>query len=285
MDFFDDALQFRSVCSIELFTTIAIVVVAGVCFATTMQHTKPISVNFHFTRQCNYSCGFCFHTAKTSYLLPLDEQKRGLQELANAGMRKVNFSGGEPFLVERGKRVGELVRYCKETLRLESVTVVTNGSLVKERWFADYGKYLDILAVSCDSFDQDINAKIGRKHRDKDHVKSLLNVREWCASHNVLFKLNTVVNTYNKKVDMSEEINRIKPCRWKIFQALPIEGENAGKEALRQVEPFLITSDEFDAFIDRHKKVIDRPDVIVPESNTKMQNSYLVRAQHQHARN
>ena len=103
--------------------------------------------------------------------------------------------------------------------------------------------------------------------------------------HNVLFKLNTVVNTYNKKVDMSEEINRIKPSRWKIFQALPIEGENAGKEALRQVEPFLITSDEFDAFIDRHKKVIDRPDVIVPESNTKMQNSYLVRAQHQHARN
>ena len=31
----------------------------------------PESVNFHFTRQCNYSCGFCFHTAKTSFLLPL----------------------------------------------------------------------------------------------------------------------------------------------------------------------------------------------------------------------
>ena len=26
----------------------------------------PISVNRHFTRQCNKTCGFCFHTAKTS---------------------------------------------------------------------------------------------------------------------------------------------------------------------------------------------------------------------------
>ena len=32
----------------------------------------PESVNFHFTRQCNYSCGFCFHTAKTSSLLPME---------------------------------------------------------------------------------------------------------------------------------------------------------------------------------------------------------------------
>ena len=33
----------------------------------------PLSVNYHFTRQCNYSCGFCFHTAKTSFVLPLDK--------------------------------------------------------------------------------------------------------------------------------------------------------------------------------------------------------------------
>lgn len=28
----------------------------------------PRSVNYHFTRQCNYQCGFCFHTAKTSHV-------------------------------------------------------------------------------------------------------------------------------------------------------------------------------------------------------------------------
>ena len=51
----------------------------------------PESVNYHFTRTCNYSCGFCFHTAKTSFNLPLEEAKRGLEMLVKEGMKKVCF--------------------------------------------------------------------------------------------------------------------------------------------------------------------------------------------------
>ena len=47
--------------------------------------TTPTTVNYHFTRQCNYKCGFCFHTAKTSFVLPLEEAKRGLLMLKEAG--------------------------------------------------------------------------------------------------------------------------------------------------------------------------------------------------------
>ena len=52
-------------------------------------NTIPESVNYHFTRTCNYSCGFCFHTAKTSFNLPLEEAKRGLEMLVKEGMKKV----------------------------------------------------------------------------------------------------------------------------------------------------------------------------------------------------
>jgi hypothetical protein len=45
----------------------------------------PTSVNYHFTRKCNYECGFCFHTAKTSFVLPIDEAKRGLRVLTESG--------------------------------------------------------------------------------------------------------------------------------------------------------------------------------------------------------
>lgn len=58
----------------------------------------PISVNYHFTRRCNKECGFCFHTAKTSHIATPEEAKRGLALLKKAGMRKLNFAGGEPFL-------------------------------------------------------------------------------------------------------------------------------------------------------------------------------------------
>lgn len=55
-------------------------------------------------------------------------------------MEKINFSGGEPFIEGRqGKFVGEMVRYCKEKLHL-SVSIVSNGSLIKEQWFKEYGE-------------------------------------------------------------------------------------------------------------------------------------------------
>ena len=50
-----------------------------------VSEVKPASVNYHFTRQCNYQCGFCFHTAKTSFVLPIDKAKQGLKLLKEAG--------------------------------------------------------------------------------------------------------------------------------------------------------------------------------------------------------
>lgn len=58
----------------------------------------PMSVNYHFNRRCNKECGFCFHTAKTSHIATPEEARRGLVLLKKAGMRKLNFAGGEPFL-------------------------------------------------------------------------------------------------------------------------------------------------------------------------------------------
>lgn len=77
--------------------------------------------------------------------------------LLHVGMEKINFSGGEPFLPDRGRHLGEMVKYCKKELKLPSVTIVTNGSLVKEKWFKEYGRYVDIMAVSCDSFNEETN--------------------------------------------------------------------------------------------------------------------------------
>lgn len=71
---------------------------------------------------------------------------------------------------------------------------------------------------------------------------------------------------------MREHILALKPDRWKVFQALRLEGENSGKGAKREVETFLISSEEFQAFVKRHEET----GVIVPESNSAMQNSYLI---------
>ena len=56
------------------------------------------------------------------------------------GMQKLNFSGGEPFIHQGGRYVGELTKYCKEELKLPSVSIISNGRLCKEKWFSEYGK-------------------------------------------------------------------------------------------------------------------------------------------------
>ena len=124
----------------------------GLCYFTKYRVTaakRPISVNYYLTRQCNYFCsmevlvpqpmlnklnpmsGFCFYIAKILYVESLPNAKKAIALLKVTGIRKINFAGGEPFI--NTKLLGKLVKYYKETLNLESISVVTNGSKVPQK--------------------------------------------------------------------------------------------------------------------------------------------------------
>ena len=143
----------------------------------------PVSVNYFPSRECNKECGFCFHTAKTSYMLPQAEARRGLVMLQRAGMKKLNVAGGEPFL--HPKFLGELIKFGKQALGLESISIVSNGSKIRESWLREYSAHLDILAISCDSFDEATNIRIGRG--DGDNVPQLFRIRDWCRRYGIMF--------------------------------------------------------------------------------------------------
>lgn len=57
-----------------------------------------------------------------------------------------------------------------------------------------------------------------------------------------------------------------------VFQCLLIGGENAGPGALKNAESFVITDEQFESFIQRHRSIPQ----LVPESNTTMRDSYLI---------
>lgn len=149
-------------------------------------------------RKCNYACDFCFHTTKNLYILPLDEAKQGLRLLAQAGMKKLNISGGEPFL--KPDFIGEIFRFCKEELHLESCSVVNNGSKATKKWLDTYGKYLDVMAISCDSFDAEVNIRLGRTEKGAgNHIGRVFQVAEWCREYNIKLKINSVITRYVRR--------------------------------------------------------------------------------------
>ena len=82
------------------------------------------------------------------------------------------------------------------------------------------GEYLDILAISCDSFDEQVNVLIGRGQGKKNHVENLQKLRTWCKEYRVAFKINSVINRFNVDEDMKEQITALNPVRWKVPTAL-----------------------------------------------------------------
>ncbi|KAI0865331.1 hypothetical protein F4860DRAFT_527013 [Xylaria cubensis] len=235
----------------------------------------PVSVNYHFTRKCNKECAFCFHTEKSSHVASDVEMKRGLRLLKEAGMRKINFAGGEPFLYP--KELAMLCRFCKEELELESVSIITNGTKVTKEWMEENGRFIDVLGVSCDSFNEETNTAIGRG--TGNNVEQLFKIRDWCRELGIKFKLNTVVCTHNWEEDMVDTVQRLDPFRWKVFQVLFVEGENdAGDEDVylskrkRNARKLLISDDQFETFCNKHRHLKS----FVSEPNSLMASSYLI---------
>ncbi|KIK97541.1 hypothetical protein PAXRUDRAFT_214771 [Paxillus rubicundulus Ve08.2h10] len=233
----------------------------------------PISVNWFPSRVCNYQCHFCFHTNTNDFVLPLEEAKRGLRLLADAGMKKLNISGGEPFLQPR--YIGEVFKYCKEELAIEACSVVSNSSKVTEKWLDTYGQYLDVMAISCDSFDPETNIKQGRAEHatSATHIGTVFKVAQWVKDRGIKVKINSVITINNWEEDMNDQIEELAPFRWKVFQVLLLDAENTGAAtgSLRDARHLTITREQFQAFLDRHASQT----CLVPEDNESMKDSYL----------
>lgn len=88
----------------------------------------PLSVQFEITHECNNSCVFCHNDLARIHIITLEDAKRIMDELANANVFTVIFTGGEPLL---HPELHKMIEYAN-SLNLE-VGLITNGILLEER--------------------------------------------------------------------------------------------------------------------------------------------------------
>jgi radical S-adenosyl methionine domain-containing protein 2 len=243
----------------------------GSAWGDAMQARRlPASVNIHIWKHCNQRCRYCF--AHFNDDLPLRSNPDGLGEqdwmavlerLREAGAEKVNFAGGEPTL---HPALGRLLRHAKAIGFATSV--VSNGARLGQL-LDTHAAYIDWIGLSVDSSCERTQQALGRgTGRYVEQMRCLaLKTREL----GVRLKLNTVVNAWNCDEDMGDLVCETHPERWKLFQVLPIRGQNEGA-----VDALLITKAQFRAFVDRHRYVEARGVRIVPELNTDMMGSYAM---------
>lgn len=232
------------------------------------------AVNFHLWEPCNMRCKFCFasfqdvkktilpkgHLDKESALLVIDQ-------LAEIGFEKITFAGGEATLCPWLK---ELILAAK-SYRMTTM-LVTNGTKLTDYYLHELEGILDWITLSIDSVNTETNLETGRAYRGREAMNfdQYKDVVERVKAHGFGLKINTVVTSENCNEDLRAFIEYAKPFRWKIFQVLPVRGQND-----REVDELLISDHQFQAFLDRNKIQSDAIKVI-SESNELMTGSYAM---------
>ena len=229
------------------------------------------SVNFHLWKPCNMKCKFCFATFQDVNKivlpkghLPKNQAIEIIHEIAKYGFKKITFVGGEPTLCPW---LSDLIK----TAKVNGLTtmIVTNGTKLTNEFLENNRKYLDWIALSIDSLDDDANNLIGRKTSNnrtltKENYLSIINKIKKLKYG---LKINTVINSYNYLEDMNDFIKRVNPKRWKVLQVLPIQHQND-----KYINELKITKKQFEYFVNNHKSINN----VVFEYNNNMKGSYVM---------
>lgn len=221
------------------------------------------AVNFHLWKPCNYRCKFCFATfGDVPGRLTRDEARRVVALVAPL-TDKITFVGGEPTLCPF---LGDLI----DDAHAAGLTtcVVSNGERLGPL-ILQHAAALDWVGLSVDTADEALSTQLGRG--TGNHVRRSIALAELARAHGVRVKLNTVVTALNHDEDLSALVRTIRPDRWKVFQVLPVAGQNDGK-----VEPLLIDAAQFQAYVARHAHLAAEGFGPIPEDNADMTGSYVM---------
>lgn len=221
------------------------------------------TASFHIVKPCNMKCKFCYATFEDMRVINQLSKKDAfkiLEKLKDAGLEKITFAGGEPLLY---KWIKEVIIYSKEIGLTTSL--ITNGSLLTDEFLISMKDKLDWIGVSIDSLNKVTNKLIGRVSAGAsiNYLDLCLKIKE----HGFKLKINTVVNSLNYYADLNDFLNYVQPERWKVFQALRVEGQNE-----KQFDEIKVTAEQFKSFVSSHKEQKS----MVVEDNEAMTGSYLL---------
>ena len=219
-------------------------------------------------------CRFCFATFQDvkQAMLPKGHLEKNdcilvVDLLAQAGFEKINFAGGEPTLCPW---LPDLIKKAKG--HGLTTSIVTNGTRITRQWLDALNGSLDWIALSIDTVDPEKLRKLGRAvHAKPIAEEEYLKIISVIRKYRIRLKINTVVTSETWREDFTDFIRLAQPERWKMLQVLAVKGQND-----KHVENYMITKDQFEAYVERNGIVEHEGIVVVPEGNDMMTGSYIM---------
>ncbi|MBL8913078.1 MAG: viperin family antiviral radical SAM protein [Archangium sp.] len=226
----------------------------------------PEVVNLHITSVCNLHCTYCY--AQYPEIVrppPRCDWPKIITLLAEAGVKRVNFAGGEPTLVRDLPLLLQVAR--AQGLK---TSIVSNGKQLTDKTI----ELCDAVALSLDSADDHTNAAIGRVARGTVTGSYAVFIGLRAARVRALgraLKINTVVTQLNVRQDLRAMFRRLRPVKVKLLQFRQVIGENDKNAAALEVSPT-----EFESFVERHLELRREGIRVQPESADVLGSSYVM---------
>lgn len=153
----------------------------------------------HLTNKCNLHCVGCYslddkrNVAKD---LSFEELCLSFDYLKEIGVKNLIFSGGEPLY---RKDIVDLTKYAKVNCEFEAVILITNGTINRPKDYKELAKYVDVVAVSVDSYSADCPAFI----RDEGIFSKIMKTIEELKKNDIEVSILPTVHHLN--ADKMEE--------------------------------------------------------------------------------
>src|SRR5436190_8958895 len=150
------------------------------------------SMRISITDKCNFRCTYCMPAEglpwlKKAEILSYEELERIARVAVSMGIEQIRLTGGEP-LVRRD--VPDFVRQLHKIAGLRSLSLTTNGILLKQQAKALAEAGLTRINVSLDSLVREKFAKLTRRDQFDRVVEGLEEVEKYPSIHPI--KINAV---------------------------------------------------------------------------------------------
>jgi cyclic pyranopterin phosphate synthase len=182
------------------------------------------SMRISITDKCNFRCTYCMPAEglpwlKKAEILSYEEIERISRVAVSMGVEQIRLTGGEP-LVRRD--VPELVRQLHQIEGLRSLSLTTNGILLKQQAAALADAGLTRINVSLDSLEREKFAKLTRRDQFSRVLEGLEELEKYPSIHPI--KINAVAIrdfTEDEVLDFAELARRkAYVIRWIEFMPL-----------------------------------------------------------------
>ncbi|MBV8695382.1 MAG: GTP 3',8-cyclase MoaA, partial [Ktedonobacteraceae bacterium] len=206
------------------------------------------SMRISITDKCNFRCAYCMPAEglpwlKKSEILSYEELERIARVAVSIGIEQIRLTGGEP-LVRRD--VPEFVRQLRQIEGLRSLSLTTNGILLKQqaKVLAEAG--LSRINVSLDSLVREKFAQLTRRDQLERVLEGLTELEKYPSIYPV--KINAVAIRGYSEEDVLDFVrfarNKAYVMRWIEF--MPLDADQIWRKE------DILTGGEIKAIIEAH---------------------------------